>query len=754
MIFVDRSAVPVPEVLTSSKADRQRKRIVELLSSSNAHLAQLRLDFDPLWTQAKGDLLQLFHGKCAYCETRVDLSGGADIEHFRPKQGALNLDGTKRDHLHYAWLAYEWENLLIACFNCNRRRKEGKQMVGKGEFFPVAKARAPLLAGIADCRATEEALLIEPTFDQPSDHLAILENGACLPLTRIGEVTVELLALNREPLVAARRQKWLMVVEVAATYVRAFRSKISIGRRRQPLLDLLAPDQEYLAAGRAALKSVLDEVKPRGLAAAILAPVLVKTGDRNAAFYEAIPSKSAPVRRKRKPIVIAAPQRYEHREKLPPFARQRIRRIQIRNFKAIEKLDFELRDPADPELTDPIAGALMLLGENASGKSSVLEAVSLALLGTSQIKRLGVPAEDFLRRTDWDAPVSTAPTAEVKIFFEGTKTPVMLTIDPKTKKFLGNEKPATVLLAYGPRRFFSDERGLRRSSEPCARVETLFNPLAVITNPNQWLVNSPDDRFNASVRALRPLLLLKEEALVQRPPKRAKGAEMTFEVQGIAAPLGRLSEGYKTVVAMGVDIMREMLHYWPDLESACGVVLIDELETHLHPRWKMRIVQRLRKAMPQVQFIATTHDPLCLRGLYDGEVQVLSRDESFHIERLANVPNVRGLSVEQLLLSDYFGLFSTEDPSFEDSVSRYVALATKRDRTESEEQELAAHRQKTKEAIVLGETPQAQLVHEAVSQFLLERDTQPAAAREGFKRESLDRIVDLWKSIEPREKAP
>src|SRR5262249_59934446 len=116
-------------------------------------------------------------------------------------------------------------------------------------------------------------------------------------------------------------------------------------------------------------------------------------------------------------------------------------------------------------------------------------------------------------------------------------------------------------------------------------------------------------------------------------------------------PLNRLSEGYKTIVATVVDVMREMLEYWPDLESAKGVVLIDELETHLHPRWKMRIVQRLRRAMPQVQFVATTHDPLCLRGLYDGEAQVLQRDADKRIEKLVEVPNVRGLSVEPQLMA-------------------------------------------------------------------------------------------------------
>lgn len=58
---------------------------------------------------------------------------------------------------------------------------------------------------------------------------------------------------------------------------------------------------------------------------------------------------------------------------------------------------------------------------------------------------------------------------------------------------------------------------------------------------------------------------------------------------------------------MALDIVRNMVRKWGNLESSLGIVLIDEIETHLHPRWKMQVVSALRRAMPQVQFIFTTH---------------------------------------------------------------------------------------------------------------------------------------------------
>jgi hypothetical protein len=107
MIFVDRTSEPIPEILLSNRANAAREKIRTLLSTaSQDHLAQLRITFDSsIWNAAKGGLFQLFHSKCAYCETPL-VSELADLEHFRPKQGAEMLRGERNQH-YYAWLAYE-----------------------------------------------------------------------------------------------------------------------------------------------------------------------------------------------------------------------------------------------------------------------------------------------------------------------------------------------------------------------------------------------------------------------------------------------------------------------------------------------------------------------------------------------------------------------------------------------------------------------------------------------------------------------
>src|SRR5262245_43258183 len=119
MIYIHRSLAHVPEILMSRRANMEREKIAKLLGGSKDHLDQTRIRFEPrVWQAAKPALFALFHGKCAYCESNIISKDAGDVEHFRPKAGVEHGDGT-RSHYYYAWLAYEWDNLLISCRTCS-----------------------------------------------------------------------------------------------------------------------------------------------------------------------------------------------------------------------------------------------------------------------------------------------------------------------------------------------------------------------------------------------------------------------------------------------------------------------------------------------------------------------------------------------------------------------------------------------------------------------------------------------------------
>jgi len=86
-----------------------------------------------------------------------------------------------------------------------------------------------------------------------------------------------------------------------------------------------------------------------------------------------------------------------------------------------------------------------------------------------------------------------------------------------------------------------------------------------------------------------------------------------------------LSDGYRNMVAMVADIAHRAARLNPHLESRAalesqGVVLIDEIDLHLHPKWQRHIVEDLKKAFPNIQFIVTTHSPFIVQSMQPGEV--------------------------------------------------------------------------------------------------------------------------------------
>jgi hypothetical protein len=157
-----------------------------------------------VWTDLKEHLFEIFHGKCAYCESSLLHVAFGDVEHYRPKR-EVTEDPT---HPGYYWLAYDVDNLLPSCEKCNRAR-------GKQNHFPVKgfRARTPM-----DDIRKEEPLLLNPYHHQPGDHLKFIPGkdgtgkdgklmGTVEGITDIGKTSIMIYNLNRFELVDERRRE-------------------------------------------------------------------------------------------------------------------------------------------------------------------------------------------------------------------------------------------------------------------------------------------------------------------------------------------------------------------------------------------------------------------------------------------------------------------------------------------------------------------------------------------------------------------
>lgn len=128
-------------------------------------------------------------------------------------------------------------------------------------------------------------------------------------------------------------------------------------------------------------------------------------------------------------------------------------------------------------------------------------------------------------------------------------------------------------------------------------------------------------------------------------------------------PFNRLSAGYRNILAILGDLVLNLYELQPtvtDIKALGGIVLIDELELHLHPKWQHKLPKLLSDAFPNVQFIASTHSPIPLLGAPEGAVFLkVDRDQErgIFVERLEGLEKeIEDLLPNTVLSSPLFGL--------------------------------------------------------------------------------------------------
>ncbi|MBP8195790.1 MAG: AAA family ATPase [Deltaproteobacteria bacterium] len=158
--------------------------------------------------------------------------------------------------------------------------------------------------------------------------------------------------------------------------------------------------------------------------------------------------------------------------------------------------------------------------------------------------------------------------------------------------------------------------------------------------------------------------------------------------------LRALSLGYRTLMAWMIDLAVQLFARYPDSRQPLhepAVVLIDEIDLHLHPKWQRQLFEGLSAKFPNVQFIVTAHSPLVVQAAgADANIVVLQRPEGASYVEIACQPNqIRFWRLDQLLTSDLFGLPSARPPEFDKLYARKEALLGQAKLTAKEQAELA-----------------------------------------------------------------
>ncbi|MBS0124707.1 AAA family ATPase [Thetidibacter halocola] len=761
MRFIDRSKLSPPAILFDKRAEDERRQVLAFIEQTYSKGGTRRVP-RPDWLDAdpgfRKEMAGLFNGLCAYCESpagiepeMVKSSGPGSsgmVRRHRPHALAQDEDGNT-ELLAYCWLMYDWDNLLWVCPECARR---------KGNLFFVEGKRGQPVMPIGELREVEQELLLDPCFHDPRAHLDFLPDGRVNWTSPQGHATTEVLDLNREDLVKARQKA---VLDLAGALA-ADRAAAADGLLFDAALS--APDAHAGSATAAILAHAASRDLPQDGPEAFLSAFADLDAGARAEFVNALVGdtdmtliRSVDFMPEPKLSIlmdeITLPPKARPRSRIPdirnlPNASKPITRVEIDNFKALRGIAFDLPASVTDSGQSP---CMLLLGENATGKSSVLEAMALAVIGASEAAALDalLPGEDLspaglIHRPDMHDWATTAPDMRITLDFLDSDNPWTLTAQAGDTTFSGSQDCARVVLGYGPRRYFTSRR-TRRLRAPAHRVRSLFDPMDMIANPIHWLSSLDEPQFFAAARALREVLMLSDDDDFERDDDPDTPGSIFIRQNGQRIAMKDMSVGYKSVIAMVSDIIRELLYHFDNLEYAAAVVFIDEIETHLHPRWKMRIMTLLRRAFPQVQFVVTTHDPLCLRGMYDGEVFVLQRAaDTDRVEQVADLPSIRGMRAEQILTSEFFGLGST-DPETDARLARYNALAARIETlTEAERAELDRLRQALDEDMVIGSTLREQAYAEALKERVEKRSVAPTTAPSPRRAELKDRFSSLF----------
>jgi hypothetical protein len=149
------------------------------------------------------------------------------------------------------------------------------------------------------------------------------------------------------------------------------------------------------------------------------------------------------------------------------------------------------------------------------------------------------------------------------------------------------------------------------------------------------------------------------------------------------------------------------------------------------------------------------HEPLCLRGLFDREVDRITRVNGTVLRQTID-RSPSNYRIDQLLTSEFFGLESTIDPEIDGEFQHYYHLLSLSELTAEQESERERLRKRLITEGVLGYTRRDQMVYEAIDRYLADRRTKSASADEQraaqLKQETMDKVKEIWDLAELRQR--
>ncbi|MEZ4888032.1 MAG: AAA family ATPase [Chitinophagales bacterium] len=390
-----------------------------------------------------------------------------------------------------------------------------------------------------------------------------------------------------------------------------------------------------------------------------------------------------------------------------------IEKVNIKNIRSIRDFEMVFSEPA---------GWHVLIGDNGSGKSSVVRSIAATLIGPEQITAVLPVWEDWLSKGQEDGEIhlELLPDWEVDSIGRGQPPKNKLIVNRFTLKKTENGKvklstniyqktlsprnynwgdnSGWFSVAYGPFRRFTggDERKNKvfHASPKAGAHLSVFGEDVALSEALDWLKELDNKRLREKEEYLKEsgnftieepqqtyisanaLILDKLKRFINESGLLPHNAQFSdFDVNGNVIfvdgrgnliPIVEMSDGYRSVLSMILELIRQLIATYgaskvfnSDFEegkiSLSGVVLIDEIDAHLHPTWQTRIGEWFTKYFPNIQFIVTTHSPLICRACENGSIWRLTAPGSDE-----NHGEITGIEKDKLISGNILDAYGTE----------------------------------------------------------------------------------------------
>lgn len=376
-----------------------------------------------------------------------------------------------------------------------------------------------------------------------------------------------------------------------------------------------------------------------------------------------------------------------------------LQRLVLENVRSIEHLEISfLKNQSE------LRQWTFILGENGSGKSTILRAIALLLAGSEALPELLGNPDSWIRNGKDECLIHADLVNK-----EGRGRPVDLRL--KRGQFLketfeNNRETLNVLdealahtarnylvIGYGVSRRLSTDKSLSNVTQSVFRnpragsVATLFQPDATLNSIEQWAM---DLDYQTSGKGLKLVQSTLNDFLpgIRFDQIDKEKRQLLFKTADGVVPLSYLSDGYQNVVAWCGDLLYRVTQVFKDHQKpfqSRGLLLIDEIDLHLHPLWQRKLVEFLTKKLPNFQIVTTTHSAMTVHQASAGELFLLKRDAPKKPPKLTQYEGApKDLKLHQLLVSPIFGLETSDSLEVEKIKDEYRTLKSAENLSEAE----------------------------------------------------------------------